>query len=314
VLLRNPKYHRNALLFNFGLVLRSSPGPYEPLLHKIAGTLRTMEQESEFISSGRGLEVIKALCQSCLENLNSSGLCEFNLDAGNTVYLKLQTSQLHLPPLPPPHAVPIAIVSLAELDTSSWDLSVLLVAKWIDGVNCISEIAKQAAADIHVVSQTIRTMLAYKVVSITDPPLSCNRYACTAKASTLCWSPLGQACCKALGIAVSSLPSVALLYGRMQPSETFKDTLVSCAFPIDNAPFDIKQFVTFGLLNGIIRRVRPYLFRKEQEGKTGEEEEEEEVKSVDQYIVEQGLPLDEKTVVHVLDKLSTDPTYTILYM
>jgi hypothetical protein len=36
VLMRNPKYHRNALLFNFGFVLRPgvAPEPYQPLLRK----------------------------------------------------------------------------------------------------------------------------------------------------------------------------------------------------------------------------------------------------------------------------------------
>ena len=305
VLLRNTKYHRNALLFNFSFVVRARPGPYEPLLHKVADTLRAMEQESEFVSSGTGLATIEQLCSACLRELNASaGLCEYRLDPGNTVYLKLQRERITSPPLPASHSVPVAVVPLASLETASWDLSILRVAQWIDGVRCIRDIAKEAKADVHLVAQAVRVLIAYKVVCITERPLASNRYACTSKASTFCYSALGQVCCQALGIAPSGLPRVALLYVRMKPSETFVTTLQNCRFPIDNPPFGIERFVMFGLLNDIIRRVQPYLYRKDDPDRAV---------SLDHYLVQENLPLDERNFEKALKRFEANKDYVIIW-
>lgn len=305
VLLRHARYHRNALLFALGFVVRHHPAPYHPLLHKLAHTLRTMEQESAFVSSGLGLPIVASLCLHLLHALNTAPfLAEFTLDPGNTLHLQLQAPSLPLPPLPPPHAVPVALVPLARLDSSDWDLSVVLAAQWIDGVRCVRDIAKEAKADVPVVAQAVRTLLAFHVVSLTQPPLASSRYACTSKASTFYFSPLGKACCQALGIASSGLPRVALLYARMKPSETFVETLNHSCFPFDNPPFDVQRFVMFGLLNNIIRRVQPFLFPNDNADKAI---------SVDQYLVQEGLPLDDGHFEKTLKRFEANPDYTIIW-
>ncbi len=263
-----------------------------------------MEEESSFVSGATGLRAIRELCATCLRDLNSKGECAAPLDAGNTVFLKLQ-HRLELGDAPPAHRVPVAVMPLNSLDATSWDLTVRRVAQGIDGARCIRDIARQTHIDVLLVRQAVRTLVAFGCVSMTEPTLSCNRYACTALASSLCWSQLGKACCVALGILQAGLPRVALLYAQLRPSESLAATLKACRFPVDNPPFDIQRFVCFGLLNGIIRRVQPYVYPAD--GSSFSE------MSIDQFLVREGLPLDDRNFTAALERFAASDQYVVLW-
>ncbi len=330
LLLRNPKYHRNALLFNFGFVLapRVPSEPYQLLLRKattktaaakekkkclllfckifikqVAETLRAMEEESGFVSDSKNVPIIEKLCSSCLRDLNSVGECAVVLDAGNTVFLKLQ-KKLTPDSAPSAHRVPVAVVPLTTLDTASWDLTVRRVALAIDGFRCVRDISRTTGVDVPLVAQAVRTLMVFGCVAITEPWLACNRFACTPLASSLCWSELGRACCSALGVPISGLPRVALLYARLRPSESLASTLKACGFPEDRPPFDIQRFICFGLLNGVIRRVQPYVYSSSDVEGRGV--------SIDEYLVSEGLPLDDKNFALALERF-TNESHVILW-
>jgi hypothetical protein len=271
---------------------------------QVAETLRAMEEESSFVSGSAGLPAIRALCEACLRDLNSTGECVAPLDAGNSVFLKLQR-RLEMAPAPPAHGVPVAVLPLGSLDASAWDLTVRRVAQGIDGVRCIRDIARQTHIDAQLVAQAVRTLSAFGCVAMAEPTLTCSRYACTALAAGLCWSELGRACCEALGVSPVALPRVALLYARLRPSESLAATLRACRFPVENPPFDVQRFICFGLLNGVIRRVQPYVYPVD--GVSFSE------MSIDEYLVREGLPLDDKNFTAALDKFAASDQFVVLW-
>ena len=51
VVIHNPKYHRNALLFSCGIILEldADLDPYEPMLRKVSTTIVSLELEHGFL-------------------------------------------------------------------------------------------------------------------------------------------------------------------------------------------------------------------------------------------------------------------------
>lgn len=136
-----------------------------------------------------------------------------------------------------------------------------------------------------------------------------SRYACTPRAARLLHMPsLALLCCRSLNLGPHALPRVALLYSRLHPSLSLRAVLTACRFPTgaNVAPFDVARFVAFGLLNGLIRRVQPYVVAVDNAQQPEE-------KSLDQIIVESGLPLDEHQMQVALEKYSSNPAYIILW-
>ena len=307
VLMRDPKYHRNALLFNFGFVLRLGvpSEPYQPLLRKVAESLRAMEQETAFVSSASNLPAIRELCAVSLRDLNALGECTVRLDAANTIFLKLQR-RLEVGPPPPAHGVPVAVVPLTQLDTASWDLTVRRVAQGIDGQRCIRDIAKRARIDVPLVAHAVKTLMAFGCVSMTQPNLSCNRYACTDRASSLCWSELGKACCVALGISQNGLPRVALLYARLRlrrrllthSSHASSLSMTRLLMFSDLCVLDCSMalFDACSLLCILLLRL-PSSWKCQ----------------IDQYLVREGLPLDDHHFTVALERFSSDPQHIVLW-
>ena len=85
------KYGRNALLFNVGLVLyKHAPAQlFTAALRKLSLMLRSMELESEFLSTPSKKAALSLLLPRLLQDLNASGECTLPLDSRNFLSLKL---------------------------------------------------------------------------------------------------------------------------------------------------------------------------------------------------------------------------------
>jgi hypothetical protein len=92
-LISDERYERNSLLFSVGIVLRraADPGPFRPLISKLALTLRTMEVESQFLSNpSLRSNHLQPLLERVLVSLNSSQWeCNLLLSRSNSLNLKL---------------------------------------------------------------------------------------------------------------------------------------------------------------------------------------------------------------------------------
>jgi hypothetical protein len=135
----------------------------------VGETLRAMEEESAFVSDSKNVAIIEGLCAACVRDLNASGECVAALDAGNALFLKLQP-RLLLAAAPSLHAVPVSVVPLSALSSSSsWDLTVRRVALAMDGERCVRDIARATGVDPPLVAQAVRTLITFGVAAMTEP-------------------------------------------------------------------------------------------------------------------------------------------------
>lgn len=283
-LLRSPRYHRNQLLFNLCFVLRAgaSTQPWAPLLRKVADTLRALEFEGGLLSQGADA-LLSGLLGALYVQLARDQRCIVRLDEANTLFLKLQP-RLEAGPVWREERVPVPTVALNTLPHSSWDLCVLHVARHIDGRRCIRDIAACAGMDAATAGAAVRTLAAFGCV--VDTPLQLpgfNRYCATARACALRpRTRLGRACCAALGVLPSHLALVARLYASLSPRSSLLQHLkdakvcvcvcdriflfvtkhVRVQFPLHRPPFDIHRFISFGLVNRLIRVVSAVVYRR----------------------------------------------------
>lgn len=309
-LLRSPKYHRNQLLFNLCFVLSTGTpsAPYEPLLRKVADTLRALELEGDLVSRGdlsSSSSWLERLLRELHTQIKSKQECVVSIDAANTLFLKLQ-SPLPQAALWPEYRVPVPIVPLNQLSHQSWDLCVLRVARQIDGRRCILDLAQSAGMDVSTAQAAVRTLAVYGCVA--DAPLQLplfNRYCATGLACKLRpRTRLGRACCKALQVIPSHLPLVARLYASMTPRCSLEKHLQDAHFPLHRPPFDVHRFISFGLVNRLIRVVSATIYER---GAL------EEGRPLDELMARAGGPMTEAFAAATLARFQGDPKYVVLW-
>ena len=195
------KYARNDFIFNFCLVLeeRAAWSAYAGVVKKLARLFRNLEEQDGFLSReeekkdlivageegyGGGSKVF-ALCEMIMEDLNNYCECMIPIgerrfltkiartmltyisqDESNTLNLKL------FPTRPPPPSirnwhVPLSVVRFASLQTSAWDLIVQRILPYIDGVNCVSAIARLSDTDVGLARRAIAHLLS--LIHISEP-------------------------------------------------------------------------------------------------------------------------------------------------
>ena len=185
ICLYSEKYERNEFIFSFSLVLhhRTATPAYASVVSKLAELFKRLEEDSLFLSrdtSTPNTGRLYALCEILLEDLNNYCETMIPIDAFNTLNIKL------FPTYPPPpglkpHFVPLATVKLHELTDANWDLTMLKILPFIDGVNSIRTIARKADADFALVKQAIQHLLYYGVVTLLDVFTFSASYAPTAE-------------------------------------------------------------------------------------------------------------------------------------
>ena len=89
------------------------------------------------------------------------------IDDANTLNIKLFPAYPSPPPLSP-HQVPLAIVNLNALKDESWDLTMLRILPYIDGINSLKQIAWRADADYKLVRKAAQHLVYYGCVMLTD--------------------------------------------------------------------------------------------------------------------------------------------------
>lgn len=266
VCLRSPTYPRNEFIFNFCLVLDAAADffPHRAVTLQLARLLRTLEEQSRFLSrdgaapnSGK----IYALCEILLEDLNNYGESMIPIDPANTLNIKLFPARRPPPPLLP-HHVPVSTVSLPTLVDENWDLTMLRILPYIDGVRSVRQIALCADADYRLVRKAVSHLLYYGCVELLDIFRFSAIYAPTPTLADFIESDDAQGEC-ARYIATPGQPSLAAtgaqlaeLYCALQQGQTVRSFYMAHADAL--AGIDLRRFITFGVLKGILYRVQEY--------------------------------------------------------
>lgn len=273
VCLRSPNYPRNEFLFNFCLVLDASTdfSPHLTVTLKLANLLRTLEEQSHFLSrdtSPSNTGKIYALCEILLEDLNNYCESMIPIDDANTLNIKLFPTYAPPPPLLP-HHVPLGTVRLSALVDPNWDLTMLLILPHINGINSVRQIALLADADYKLVRKAISHLLYYNCIFLLDVFSFSAIYAPTAEITDFVDNEDMQAECaryvatpdhgssggsRSLGLIRG--PQLAELYFALKQGQSVKSFYMEHASAL--AGIDVRRFITFGVIKGFVYRVQKY--------------------------------------------------------
>ncbi|MCJ1300734.1 Nitrogen permease regulator 2 [Hypocenomyce scalaris] len=281
VRLASPKYDRNEYIFNFSLVLDATADTtsYLSVVLKLASLFRSLEEQSEFLSrdpSAPNTGKVYALCEILLEDLNNYCECMIPIDESNTLNIKLFPTY---PPPPPisPHHVPLSTVRLESLTDSNWDLTMLLILPYLNGLNSVRQIALLADADYKLVRKAIAHLLYYGCVILLDIFSFGAIYAPTAEmAGFVQDADMQDECARYVAIPDSGLPgtggNAALggehgqgssagirlveLYCSLKQGQSLKSWCIEHAGAL--AGLDVRRLITFGVIKGFLYRVHKY--------------------------------------------------------
>lgn len=272
VCLQSTSYPRNAYTFSIALVLDiSTPfASYATVTFKLASLLRTLEEQSRFLSrdvSAPNTGKIYALCEILLEDLNNYCETMIPIDDSNTLNIKLFPTYPPPPPLYPYH-VPLSTVRLDSLTDPNWDLTMLRVLPHINGINSVKQISLLADADYKLVRKAIEHLLYYGCLLLLDIFSFNAIYAPTAELATFVEDTEMQGeCAKYVALPIEGQGEgtkcnpidgfqMVELYLGLKQGQNVKGFYIEHAEILDR--IDVRRFITFGVIKGFLYRVHKY--------------------------------------------------------
>lgn len=236
------------------------------------------------------LSSIDSLINQIYQDLNNYSECCIPLDSANSIDIKL------FPILPAPlnikaYQVPILIVNLTSLVDVNWDPTMIKILPYINGINSIKKISELSDSDYLLTKQCIQHLMHYKCLLVIDIFQFCNIYAPTNTIDNFLRIPgLSERCQSYIvnydmssrgnsngisergtgptssspvhvkengrSIKVPSKTLLFYLYRSLNQGQTIKQWYLQHKKHLKF--IDIRRFINFGILNGIIYRVHSY--------------------------------------------------------
>ena len=203
-----------------------------------------------------------------MEDLNNYCETQIPIDEFNTLNIKLFPTY---PPPPPvlPHHVPLSTVRLADLVDDNWDLTMLRILPYIDGVNSVKQISLRADADYKLTRKAVQHLLYYGCLLLLDIFQFGAIYAPTAEIAQFVENPEAQAeCARYVAIPPEqdakdtiqgkgiSGTRITELYLALRQGLTVRNWYLE--HQSDLLDVDVRRFITFGVIKGFLYRVHKY--------------------------------------------------------
>ena len=182
-----------------------------------------------------------------------------------------------------PHHVPLSRVRLESLTDDNWDLTMLLILPYVNGVNSVRQIALLADADYKLVREAIKHLLYYDCIILLDVFGFGACYAPTAEMAGFVSDPEAQEECRRYvlttdgGLSGSSLgPKVGNevegtklveLYCSLRQGQSLRNWCMEHVNVM--GVVDIRRFITFGVIQGFLYRVHKYAIAPPQTTEDG---------------------------------------------
>jgi len=255
-------YARNEFFFSFGIVfnLSTDSGAYEPVLKKLSSIMESLEVESSYLSQDNCEAVLQPILEQVLQGLLVWGECIVPVDEANIIALKF-SPRLVDPPQVFEYQVPVLIRDVDYLITKEWDLTIQQVVKYIDGVRHVKLIAEESSVAMAMVKRCMRQLMYFHCIKLMDIFQYSNIYACTPRIRELAENEeLQKSClrfiCKQNQRDLPQLPKVFQLYASMNGLLGIRDIFL--LYDTDFMNINDRLFITFGVLNGLIRRIHKH--------------------------------------------------------
>lgn len=155
------------------------------------------------------------------QDLNNYSECLIPIDDGNAVDIKI------FPLMTPPQSnvsiedVPVSTVNLKKVIDLNWDPTMLKIVPFIDGLNCVSKIAKLSNSSPDLVVECVKHLIYYDCVFLADIFQFSNIYAPTSLLRCFLTDPSLATECQSHVVCEenSPLPSVPFARGESLDAE-----------------------------------------------------------------------------------------------
>ncbi len=182
---------------------------------------------------------------------------------GRTVRDAINLKLFPVYPNPPPindWDVPVALLDLLSRVDGNWDLTLRRILPFIDGVNHVKRIAQLADADIGLTRACLEHLVYYGCIIVVDIFQYFNMYTVRPAIAKIADDvALGRECATYVtrpGYAAPSYPTLLKLYSLLRAGTTLHDWVEENK--IDDKGIDVRRFVSFGVIQGFLRRVHRY--------------------------------------------------------
>ncbi|KAJ8906928.1 hypothetical protein NDN08_003412 [Rhodosorus marinus] len=267
--LEGAQYERNRMLFNVGVVLHpsrrnhsSEVAVYEPVIRKIAQTLEALEAETCFLSDESMKVKLGDVLEKVLTGLRKHSKAVVPIDEANILHLVLNPRQTSQPvPNVREHDVPVPLCDLRRHVASEKDLVLRRIYPCIDGVRFIKQVAEMADVDTELAIECVAGLVCLDLVRLVDIFQYSNIYAATKDVRRIASDPALRDKCLAtiLDPAVRKTMTtneLFSLYAALRPGLRYEDFCLTRESKLIGV--HRHRLITFGLVNGLIRRVLPY--------------------------------------------------------
>ncbi|CCU76007.1 Nitrogen permease regulator 2 (NPR2) family [Blumeria hordei DH14] len=274
VCIQNQKYVRNEFIFNFCIVIKTDtdPLPYETVVRRLAGTFTEMEIQNQFLShevkeeslpNTRGRHSIAALLEIIKEDLNNYHECMIPADDANTINMKLFPVRRPPPPVKSWH-VPVLKIHLSKYMDDTWDLTLVKVINFIDGIRDVRRISYDADVCINLAKVALQHLLYYDAILLLDIFFFSNIYAPNPHIRGFITNEdqMQEECSNYVCINGPMVDNFYLsrLYTSLAPGRTLiawlklhRDDGLEVLDHID-----VRRFIQFGIIKGFLYRIHTY--------------------------------------------------------
>ncbi|PKI83978.1 Npr2p [Malassezia vespertilionis] len=156
--------------------------------------------------------------------------------------------------------VPVVLLNIRKHASGNWDLTLVKLLPYIDGVNHVQRIAQLADTDLALVKQCIEHLVYYFLATLIDIFQFSNMYAVRPQiANFMEDEQIGRECAIYVTLPNHETLPVAIvwrLYAALQIGRTVQEWAEE--MPEWTQCIDIRRFITFGVLKGFLRRLHRY--------------------------------------------------------
>ncbi|KAJ2725925.1 Nitrogen permease regulator 2 [Coemansia sp. Benny D115] len=277
-------YARNALIFNmcFAFSIDADTRCYGPVVKRVGCLLKELEISGRLLSDPEGGQPLRVMMRQLVNKLNAHGEYQIELDlkglsqslASTGISIKLFPYYENPKEIMAYH-VPVRTVDfeLARLKSSMtvyqsqisgdilWDLVLDRVIQLMDNVNHVKRIAHLAGIRVDTVVVALKHLEYYGCINLVDIFQFSNVYEPRYPLMGLYANSWLQHECfryvtrdrKVGGVQMEDL---IRMYASMGGRRTVGDWILEEGLDIER--FDVRRFVLFGLMHGLIRRVHCY--------------------------------------------------------
>lgn len=268
VCIKDEKYERNEFIFNFCIVLSTkfSMLPYEAVIRRLASTFAEMELQNQFLSQEGGggqskeRRSILALIEIVMEDLNNYGECMIPVDDANTINMKLFPSHPNPAPVKSWYC-PLAKIKFASIVDDTWDITMLKIIPFIDGINDVRRIAVLADVSLELTKIAIEHLLYYDAIMMLDFFWFSNIYACLPDIDNLIEDPtMQEECINYVTASERKISGYELCryFTTLIQGRGLKEWIQMHGGVKFLTMVDVRRLIQFGVIKGLIYRIHRY--------------------------------------------------------